>query len=96
MPISRVVNGTVDVSNSLTPAFDAIISFTQLTRDMTSDCNCPSSGRIAEILTYADATTFTRTYTFTACGAGTVEISASNSASVPDGSTSFAWSACSG
>ena len=92
-PISREIEGTIHVRSDA-QAFTATVVFADVKRDMTSDCGCPSSGKITQTVVFDDATTFTRTYTFTACGAGTVAVSGSTTSAVADGSADFAWAAC--
>ncbi len=96
-PTARVLNGVVQVTR-LRTNMQAVHTFTDLTRDLTGACACPSSGKLQQVASrdagQPYATGFTRVYTFTGCGTATVETSASTTSQVPNGSSTVVWDNC--
>ena len=94
-PTSRVIaSGTGIVHHNLAK-FSATHAYTALTFDLTGTCLCPQSGTISQVVTQDDGSaTYTRTYTYTACGVATVVTSGSTLAGTANGSTTLTFENC--
>jgi hypothetical protein len=96
LPTQRTLNGSVAVHHNLAK-FTAVNVFTNLTRDLTSTCACPSSGTLSQTVTYdADNSGYTRLYQFTGCGTATVTITGSTRKDTVNGNSTVTWDSCQG
>ena len=92
---TRTVNsGRLVVHHNLAK-FTGTHTFDNLMRDVSSDCLCPQSGTITQVVTSDSGTgTYTRTYAFTGCGAATVTTTGSTLKGTANGSVNVTWNDC--
>lgn len=89
-----IISGVNTVTHNLAH-YTAVHTFDHLHHALDT-CNCPDSGSLKEDVTYTDTAlgSYSRVYTFTACGEASVVTSSSTHPNVITGTSQVTWDSC--